>query len=217
MPQDRGEEVDPLEDPAFRGRKSRVVHALLCVVGAIIDILESVVEVAAGVIHVVRRGICLSIVPRIRRDFSSHISLPYHRQLKPSNFQDLVVMFRQVVVVRTITKGISFLMLQGSTSTLRTPISRVVMASTQVDTCLISRVAWVSIQPVGHSGSLEDSPSRLMLLPVVLDRRDSTVRQVRGVIRRVEVFMLVEVEEDDSRPRGVSTILLCRTLRTIRI
>ena len=159
----------------------------------------------------------LSIVLRIRRDFSSHNSLPYHRQFRPSSFQDLVVMFRQVVVVRTIIRGIPFLMLQGSTSTLRTPISIVVMASTQVVTCLISRVAWVSFQPVGHSGCLEDSPSRLMLLPIVLDCRDSIVRQVRGVVHRVEVFMLVEVEEDVSRPRGVSTTLLCRTPRTILI
>ena len=106
---------------------------------------------------------------------------------------------------------------QGSTSTLRTPISRVGMASNRVDLCLISRVAWVCIQLVGHSGSLEDSPSRLMLLPVVLDRQDSTVRQVRDVVRRAEVFMLVEVEEDDNRPRGISTILPCRTPKTIWI
>ena len=35
----------------------QVVQALLYAVGAIIDILESVVEVAANVIHVVRQGI----------------------------------------------------------------------------------------------------------------------------------------------------------------
>ena len=217
MPRVREEMVDPLEDPAFRGQESPVVQALIYAVGAIIDTLESVVEVAAGVIHVVRWGIWLSIVLRIRRDFSSHSSLPYSRQFRPSSFQDLVVMFRQVVVVRTITRGIPFFMIQGSISTLKILISRVVMASTQEDTCLISRVAWVSIQLVGHSGSQEDSPSRLMLLPVMLDRRDSTVRRVRGVMRTAEVFMLVEVEEDDSKPRGVSTTLLCRTPRTILI
>ena len=130
VPQDREEEVDPLEDPAFGGRESWVVQGLLCATGAIIDILKSVVEVAVGVIHVVRQGICLSIILRTRRDFSSHIGLPYHRQYRPSSFQDLVVMFRQVMVVRTITRGISFLMLQGSTSTRMTPISRVVIAST---------------------------------------------------------------------------------------
>ena len=103
----------------------------------------------------------------------------------------------------------------GAYHYLRIPISRVVMASTQEDTCGISRMAWVSIQPAGHSGSLEDSPNRLMLLPVVLDHRGNTVSQVREVMRRAEVFTLVEVKEDDSRPRGVSTTLLCRTPRTI--
>ena len=126
-------------------------------------------------------------------------------------------MFRQVVVVRTITRGIPFLMFQSNTSTRMTPIRRVIMASTQVVTCLISRVAWVSFKPVVHSGSLEDSPSRLMLLPVMLDRRGSTVRQDSGVVCGAEVFMLVEVEEDDSRPRDVLTTLLCRTHKTIQI
>ena len=70
---------------------------------------------------------------------------------------------------------------------------------------------------MGHNGSLEDSSSRLMLLPVMLDRPDNIVKQVRGVVRMVEVFMLVEVEEDGSRLRGVLTTLLCRMLRTIQI
>ena len=217
MPLVRGEVVGSLEDLAFRGQDSRVVHSLFYAVGAIIDILESVIVVAAGVIHVVRWGIWLSIVLRIRRDLSSHSSLPYHRQFRPSSFQDLVVMFRQVVVVRTITREITFLMLQGSISTLRIPISRVVMTSTREDTCRINKVAWVSIQPVGHSGSLEDSPSMLMLLPVMLDHRGSTVSQVRGVMCRAEVFTLIEVEEDGSRPRDVSTTLLCRTPGAILI
>ena len=131
MPQDRREEVDPLEDPALRGRESRVVQTLPCAAGAIIDILESVVEVAVDVIHMARRDIWLSIVLRTYRDCSRHIrhsNLPYHRQFRPSSFQDLVVMFQWVVVVRTITKGIIFLMLQGSISTHRTPISIVVIA-----------------------------------------------------------------------------------------
>ena len=78
-------------------------------------------------------------------------------------------------------------------------------------------MGWVSIQPADHSGGPGDSPSRLMLLPVVLDRLGSIVRQDIGVVRMAEVFMLVEVEEDDSRPRGVSTILLCKTPITILI
>ena len=113
--------------------------------------------------------------------------------------------------------GISFLMLQGSISTLMILINRVVMASTRENTCHISRVVWVSFQPTVHSGSREDNPSKLMLLLVVLDRRDSIVRQVGGVMRRVKVFMLVEVEDDDNRPRGISTTLPCRTPRTILI
>ena len=57
VPPVRGEVVGLLEDPAFRDRESRVVHALICAACAIIDILESVVKVAAGVTHMVRRGI----------------------------------------------------------------------------------------------------------------------------------------------------------------
>ena len=103
---DIGEVVDPLEDLASRGPERQVVHVFICAAGAIIDILESVVEVAAGVIHAARRGTWLNIVPKIRRDFSSHSSLPYHRQFRPSSIQDLVVMFRQVVVVCTITRAV---------------------------------------------------------------------------------------------------------------
>ena len=161
MPPVRVEVVGPLEDPAFRGQESRVVQALIYAVGAIIDILESVVEIAVGVIHVVRWGIWLSIVLKICINFSNHSSFPYHRQLRPSSFQDLVVMFRHVVVVRTITRGISFLMLQGSISTLRIPISKVVMTSIQGDTCLISRVAWVSFQPSGSPWQSGGQPQQV--------------------------------------------------------
>ena len=82
---------------------ARVVQVLPYVTNAVIDILESVVEVVADVILVVRWGFWLSIVPRIRRDYISHNNLSYHRQFRPSSFQNLVVMFRQVVVVRTST------------------------------------------------------------------------------------------------------------------
>ena len=105
VPLARGEVAGLLGDLAFIGQESRVVQALPYAVSAIIGILESLVEVAAVVIHVVRQGICLSIVLRMCRDFSSHNSLPYHRQFRPSSFQDLVVMLRQVVVVRTIARG----------------------------------------------------------------------------------------------------------------
>ena len=134
MPQDRGEEVDPKEDPAFRGGESQVVQTLPCAVGAITDILGSVVEVAAYAIHMGRRGICLSIAQRIRRDFSRHSShnrynsFPYHHRFQPSSIQDLVVMFQQVMEVRTTIRGIPFFILRDSTSILRIPTSRVVMA-----------------------------------------------------------------------------------------
>ena len=82
--------------------------------------------------------------------------------------------------------------------------------------CHTSRVVWASFQLVVPNGSREDSPSRLMLLLVVLGHHGSTFRQVRVVVHRAEVFMPVEVDEDVSRPRGVLIILLCRTPRTIR-
>ena len=126
-----GDEVDPLEDPDSRGRKSQVVQALPCAEGAITDILGSVAEAAADAIHVDRWGICLSIAHRIHRDFSSHnrnSSFPYHHRFRPSSIQDLVVMFQQVVEVHTIIKEISFLILRDSSSILRIPTSRVVMA-----------------------------------------------------------------------------------------
>ena len=59
MPPDRGEEVGSLEDLASRGPEIQVVQvvqALPCAVDATIDISENVIEVAVGVIHVVRRG-----------------------------------------------------------------------------------------------------------------------------------------------------------------
>ena len=46
-------------------------------------------------------------------------------------------------------------------------------------------------------------------------RRGSIVSQTRGVVRRADVFTLIEVKEDDSRHRGVSTTFLCRIPRTI--
>ena len=51
MPQVKGEEVDPLKDPAFRGLESQLVQVHHCAVGAITDILESVAEAVANVIH----------------------------------------------------------------------------------------------------------------------------------------------------------------------
>ena len=139
VPHVRGEEVDPLEDPASRGRESGVVHALPCAVG---DILGNVAEAAANAIHVDRWGICLSIAHRVHRDFSRHsshsryISFPYHHRFLPNSIQDLVVMFQRVVEVRTTIKGIPFLILRDSTSILRIPTSRVVMARIQEVICV---------------------------------------------------------------------------------
>ena len=48
--------VNPLEDLASRCPESQVVQVLPCAVGATIDILESVVEGAADVIHVVTQN-----------------------------------------------------------------------------------------------------------------------------------------------------------------
>ncbi|KAM1014036.1 hypothetical protein ACFX2C_044090 [Malus domestica] len=126
--------------------------------GAIIDILESVVEVAVGVILVVRLGIWLSIVPKASRDLNS---LSYHSQLRLNSFQDLVVSLRRVVVTLIIFKGIQFLILQDSISTLRTLISRIIMVNLQKVICLISRTTLVSsFQLVDRSGNQEDNHSR---------------------------------------------------------
>ena len=203
MPQDREEEVDPLEDPAFRSLDSRLVQVHRCVVGAIIDILESVAEAAVDAIHVDRWGISLSIAHRTRRDSSHHSrysSFLCHHQFQPISTQDLVVMLQQVVEVHTTIRGILFLILQGSTNTLRIPISRVVMGSIREVICHTNRVVWVSFQLVVLNGSQEDSLSRSMLLLVVQGHHDSTSRQVRVVVHRAEVFMPAEVEDDVSRP-----------------
>ena len=81
VPQDRGEEVDPLEDPAFRGLESQLVHVHRCAVGATTCILENVVEAIADVTLVDRQGICLSIAHRIHRDFSHPSSHSRHNCL----------------------------------------------------------------------------------------------------------------------------------------
>ena len=56
MPQDRGEKVDPLEDPAFRSPESQLVQAHRYAVGAITDILESVAEAVVDAIHADKRA-----------------------------------------------------------------------------------------------------------------------------------------------------------------
>ena len=83
VPHDRGEKVDLLKDPAFRGPESQLVQVHRCAVGAIIDILESVAEAVANAILVDRWGISLSIAHRTRIDSSSHSrhnSFPCHHR-----------------------------------------------------------------------------------------------------------------------------------------
>ena len=96
-------------------------------------------------------------------------------------------MLSQVVEVHTTIRGILFLILQGSTSTLRIPIIMVVMGSIREVICHISRVAWASFLLVVPSGSRDDSPSRSMLLLVVLGHHDSTAMQVRVAVHKAEV------------------------------
>ena len=64
LSQDKGEEVDPLEDPAFRGLESQLVQVHCCAVGAITDILDNVAEAVVAAIHADRQGIMSKYCPQ---------------------------------------------------------------------------------------------------------------------------------------------------------
>ena len=93
----------------------------------------------------------------------------------------------------------------------RIHILRVVIPSILVAICRI-----LQFQQVGLSGIREDNLSRGRLLRVVRDLQDSLASLIRGVVHRVVVARRVEVVVDDSRPRGVFIISLCRTLKIIQ-
>ena len=157
-----------------------------------------------------RWDIGLQIVPSVSSRSRIRLSCRHLRRF--SRFRVWVVMDRQVEVVPTTTRLVLFLMPWDSISIPRTRILRVVILRILAAICRI-----LQLQQVVLSGFREDSFSQERLLLVLQGIRDNRVSPVRGVVLRVVVVKRAEVEVDDSRPRGVFIIFLCRMLRIIRI
>ncbi|XP_070667502.1 uncharacterized protein [Malus domestica] len=119
-------------------------------------------------------GIRLLIVLRISKGPNS---LPYHHMRRPSKLQDLVVMLRLVVEVLIIIRAMSFLMLQGSISTHRILIFRVVTLSIKEVLCHISHIQ--QVDPSGTRGQ----PQQLEIAAnsAGSSRQSGQPRQGRGI------------------------------------
>ncbi|KAM1678573.1 hypothetical protein ACFX1Q_038580 [Malus domestica] len=100
-------------------------------------ILGNVGEATMHAILVDRWGIGLHIALRISKGPNS---LPYHHLHRPNKLQNLVVMLRLVVEVFIIIRATPLLIHQGSTSTHRTLIIRVVTLNIRQVLCHISHI-----------------------------------------------------------------------------
>ncbi|KAM2726582.1 hypothetical protein EV2_039013 [Malus domestica] len=120
-------------------------------------------------------------------------------------------MVRWVVVVLTTIRVMLLPMLPGNISILRILIFRL-----GIPKILEVILHILPCQLVDLSGIREVSPDRERLPLVVQDRLSSLATQDRDVLLRDEVIKVIEVVEDDSKPRDVIIISHCKMLRIIR-